>query len=591
MEQGEIAVAYDPAALYLGLNDLVAEIEAALVHADASALVGADPVAALRRVLRQTTGADGEPLRIAVIGDFKRGKSTLINAVLGEEVTRADVVPETIVITEIAWGERPEAHLCLTDGRRVVLSPSALRRETLEPLIERFGATVDHLESRWPLEALHHATWIDTPGTNDLFRRFDAMVQKVLDRADLVLIVVSPASPVSQSELSFVQAAIPPGDFPKILAVVTMADQVRDPTDRERLVQRVRQKLGALLPQASVFWLSAEDEIARQHGTPRPRPDQQEALAAAFAIFRGELDDILQTHRDAIRFGRAGRRLHHALTSFLAPARAILAASAQDIQTLDQRVADLTRDAELRQASIGETLRAFQGEADRMGEEAAGWVCGHLRRAIAGLPEATQGLTARQIDQHLPFFINDVVEQAFAVSVRTHLPRLMTLLPDLPPEDVRALNGDTLAPGALATPAVGRGLESFVYMIADALLGVGILVSLIGQSRDAPETGSDAPSVVASYIGQCDVISAKVTDSVRAHYASISRKLSDAVVAHHRESIAQAVTALEQARQIRAAEPADAVLQRTALARLITRLEDLHAKAEADMPAPAPSPA
>lgn len=53
---------------------------------------------------------------LVVIGDFKRGKSTLINALLGTEVVTTDISPETVTINQIHYGPELKIEVCLTDG-------------------------------------------------------------------------------------------------------------------------------------------------------------------------------------------------------------------------------------------------------------------------------------------------------------------------------------------------------------------------------------------------------------------------------------------------------------------------------------------
>ncbi|MCC3771121.1 dynamin family protein, partial [Streptomyces sp. UNOC14_S4] len=54
---------------------------------------------------------DTDAFRVMVVGDFKRGKSTFVNALLGAQVLPVKAVPATAVITEVKFGEPPAARL------------------------------------------------------------------------------------------------------------------------------------------------------------------------------------------------------------------------------------------------------------------------------------------------------------------------------------------------------------------------------------------------------------------------------------------------------------------------------------------------
>jgi ribosome biogenesis GTPase A len=57
--------------------------------------------------------AESEVFRIAVVGEFKRGKSTLINALLGQEVLPSDVLPCSATLNRVVYGLQPLVRLRL----------------------------------------------------------------------------------------------------------------------------------------------------------------------------------------------------------------------------------------------------------------------------------------------------------------------------------------------------------------------------------------------------------------------------------------------------------------------------------------------
>jgi ribosome biogenesis GTPase A len=70
------------------------------------------------RVLRLSERIDSQRFHIAVLGEFKRGKSTLVNALIGRELLPSGVVPLTTVATEVHFGTGPST-VVFSDGRRL----------------------------------------------------------------------------------------------------------------------------------------------------------------------------------------------------------------------------------------------------------------------------------------------------------------------------------------------------------------------------------------------------------------------------------------------------------------------------------------
>jgi 50S ribosome-binding GTPase len=111
----------------------------------------------------QVARLDG-PLRIAVAGKVKAGKSTLLNALVGEQIAPSDAGECTRVVTWYRAGQQPRIAMFPRSGPPV---PLPVDRRDGALVIDLHGAraeAVDHLEVDWPTASLRVATLIDTPG-------------------------------------------------------------------------------------------------------------------------------------------------------------------------------------------------------------------------------------------------------------------------------------------------------------------------------------------------------------------------------------------------------------------------------------------
>jgi hypothetical protein len=133
---------------------------------DALDCYAGEPEAAARLRARRER-LDG-PLRVALVGRVKAGKSTLLNALAGERLAPTDAGECTRVVTEYRHGPVPRVALHGRDGRARALP---VRREDGALRLDLAGTStddVDRLVVDWPSQPLHGLTLVDTPGTASL---------------------------------------------------------------------------------------------------------------------------------------------------------------------------------------------------------------------------------------------------------------------------------------------------------------------------------------------------------------------------------------------------------------------------------------
>lgn len=144
---------------------------AAQVYADDPAALVA--IAELERRLR-------EPLRLAIAGMVKAGKSTLLNAMLGEQIAPTDAGECTRLVTWYRYSTTPTITLHTRDGgtRRM-----PVRRESGRLVMDLGGVPVEDVEwidVGWPLEGLKSMILIDTPGIASLSEETSARTTRFL---------------------------------------------------------------------------------------------------------------------------------------------------------------------------------------------------------------------------------------------------------------------------------------------------------------------------------------------------------------------------------------------------------------------------
>lgn len=153
------------------MTDPLLEQTSALL--DAAAREYRDDAEAAAR-LEEHTRRLSEPLRVAIAGMVKAGKSTLLNAIIGEEIAPTDAAECTKVVIWYRHGPTPRIALHLRTGERRELP---VRRTDGRLDIDLDGTppeAVERIVVDWPSKRLEEVTLIDTPGIASLSTEISA---------------------------------------------------------------------------------------------------------------------------------------------------------------------------------------------------------------------------------------------------------------------------------------------------------------------------------------------------------------------------------------------------------------------------------
>lgn len=184
-------------------GDLPGRLETAVAH-----LNRRPPTAPLAARLQELHGRlSAGRFHLAVLGQFKRGKSTLLNALLGEPLLPTAVIPVTAVPTLIAHGPALCAQIVFQDGRAADVPPAELARYVSETDNPHNRLGVARVEVRCPARLLAQGVvLIDTPGVGSTLAHNTAATLDFLPEVDAALFLLSADPPITAAELEFLQA-------------------------------------------------------------------------------------------------------------------------------------------------------------------------------------------------------------------------------------------------------------------------------------------------------------------------------------------------------------------------------------------------
>jgi len=199
---------------------------------------------------------------LLVVGRFSRGKSTLMNAILGGDYLPTGIVPLTSVITTVRYGSRKQVVLNFTDSglsREVPLSRLA------EYVTQRENpANVKKLayaEIQFPIELLRRGLFfVDSPGLGSPIIENTATTERFLPQADAFVLVTSYESPLSEEEDRILHRI---RNMNKKLYVVVNKQDTVGSADREEALRFVRDRLEqfTFAEKPQVFSISARQGL------------------------------------------------------------------------------------------------------------------------------------------------------------------------------------------------------------------------------------------------------------------------------------------------------------------------------------------
>ena len=143
---------------------------------------------------------------LVVLGQFKRGKTTLINALLGAEILPTAIVPLTSIATILKYSEDLKINVYFNDGRVTEINPENLSEYVTERGNPRNEKDVQEVVITYPSPYLKDGVrLIDTPGVGSVYEHNTDVAYQYLPKSDAALFLLSVDQPVSKAELDFLK--------------------------------------------------------------------------------------------------------------------------------------------------------------------------------------------------------------------------------------------------------------------------------------------------------------------------------------------------------------------------------------------------
>ncbi|MGC9258966.1 MAG: dynamin family protein [Phycisphaerae bacterium] len=199
---------------------------------------------------------------LAVVGQFKRGKSSLINALIGSELLSTGLLPLTSAITILRFGVRPRLVIrwmnsSLEDEKPVSALPEFVTEQGNPGNRKQIRAV--YVENMSPF-LRRGVELVDTPGIGSAIEANTATTEAFIPQCDAVIFVTSVDTPMTESEREFLRRLR--HDVKKIFCVVNKIDLLPEP-QLFQVMEFVRSQIKSCLgPEALIFSVSAHCSLS-----------------------------------------------------------------------------------------------------------------------------------------------------------------------------------------------------------------------------------------------------------------------------------------------------------------------------------------
>lgn len=341
--------------------------------------------------------------RLLVLGDMKRGKSTFLNALLGENLLPSDVNPCTALLTVLKYGPQKQVTIHYNDGRPpeqidfkqfkqdYTIDPEEAK--VLEQKQKQAFPQVSHAVVEYPLELLEKGVEIvDSPGLNDTEARNELSLG-YLNNCHAVLFVLRASQPCTLAERRYLENYIKDRGL-SVFFLINAWDQIKesliDPDDAEELEEAERklhkvfranlaeycQVDGYDLYEERVFAISAINALRRRVKDPTASLE-----GTGFSEFMAALNTFLTQERAIAELRQARTLARQAHTRVREAVERRMPLLNQNVEELKQRISSV--DPQFTQ--LNQIRDQFRDEIRTLRDRRARAIADSFRTYVLGL--------------------------------------------------------------------------------------------------------------------------------------------------------------------------------------------------------------
>jgi GTP-binding protein EngB required for normal cell division len=403
---------------------------------------------------------EAERFHLVVLGEFNHGKSTFVNALLGQDVLPTGITPTTAAINHVVFAANPTAKDVLTSGESKYLEPGQLKDWVT--VAGGHAAEVAYVELGFPSDLLqNNVVLVDTPGVNDLNEQRAEVTYGYVPRADAVVFLLDAGQALKDSEREFLRSRVLESARDRLIFVLGKMDLL-SADERSAVVDYVKNGLSQITPDPVVFALSAKD-WARSKDPKSGMPELMQYFERFLARDRAQviLDNAAT---DAAR-----------TASYLENNLGVRMRSYDmDIGELETRIGAVREQLDSSKRKLDELHGRIDAEAGSIKNQIGLDLEQFAKAFVQALPHQIDSVDADDVKTYLPAFIEDKFKEWAEVEGM----KLAAMLEHLAEEVIQITNENVAAAAATLAERLGPNdtqvditVDSFKYDVGIYAVG------------------------------------------------------------------------------------------------------------------------
>lgn len=346
---------------------------------------------------------------VVVMGEFKRGKSTFINALLRTNLLPMNVIPETATINLLHYAEEPFVKVNYWDGRieKGEVSYDYLRQFSATNAMNK-SADVKYIEIGYPLNLLDkNITLVDTPGVSDINEQRCEVTYGFVPKANAVIFLLDAVAPLKATEKEFIEEKMLPLGVNNIIFVANKYDFV-DEDDEEDVLGDLKIRLENAfnvgtektnIKEIEVYPLSAL-EAMRSVESNNERLMQYSGLPE---LEKRIMEMVSSTKANEDKISAYRNRLNNIIKNIITEIendKAIKQADISEIQQINKKLESLMKQSIDNKESIKRYVSESKSMIISMADKSINYFNHKLQEEISEMIEAYQGIGFKEYIEH-----------------------------------------------------------------------------------------------------------------------------------------------------------------------------------------------
>ncbi len=355
-----------------------------------------------------------EDFTLVILGEFKRGKSTLINALLGSQLLPTAIVPLTAIPTVIQYGRQLKVHVIYLDGAKKEISINEIAGYVTERENPENTKRVREVLISYPSELLKQGViLVDTPGVGSVYRHNTNAAYAYLPYSDAAIFTISIDAPLSKNEIDYLKDIL---KFTNKLFFVLNKIDIASPEDVSEALAYTRETLRIELGEGSynLIPLSARQALLARTGA------GETGLTDSSGIRRLEeiLGSFIRNEKGRLILESAAVRALRTINELEMELLLLRKAMESSFRDLDEKIVLLTAKLDKLEREREDSIHLLYREVDRIGDM-TGEDLNEFRKAktceILGWLEdfhkkESPGKSAKELASSYNGFIKDLIE-------------------------------------------------------------------------------------------------------------------------------------------------------------------------------------